>query len=139
MQLTTSKVAFWLEKTSLLGWLKLLMLPVAVWFIYSFINSSLIPNTTIRVSLALVFVFSFFFTIERLSLWLSKLPGEPCLIATFDNSVLHLALDIKADFPSDKLLAVSFSEKTIFSLVRWPGKKNIINVLFKQRINFAKI
>lgn len=128
MQLTISKVAFWLEKTTVLGWVKLVMLPCAVWFIYYFINSGLIANTLGQVTLALLLVFSCFYAVERLSLWLSKLPGKQCLIAAFDNTELRLALDVQADFPTSTLLGVSFSERAVFNLFRWPGRKHVIRV-----------
>lgn len=135
MQLAVSKATFWLEKTNWLQWVKLVMLPFAVWFIYYFINSDILTTTFVRVVFALIIVFSLFYIAERLSLWLSKLGGEQCLIAAFDSTKLHFSLDVQADFPVSTLLAVSFSESTIFNLIRWPGKKNVIKVITAKGIS----
>lgn len=104
------------------------MLPFAIWFIYYFINSELLPSAVSRVVMALVTVFLFFYVVERLSLWLSKFQTEQCLIATFDNTRLRLVLDVQADFLASKLLSVSFSDKAIFNVIRLPNSKNVIRV-----------
>lgn len=128
MQLKISKPAFWLESTALLVWLKLVMLPLAVWFIFYFINSDWIATTVYRVAIALLIVFLSFYVLERLSLWLSNLPGEQKLIAACDKHSLHFALEESAEFPIDKVLAVSFIENKVVNGIRWPHKKNVIKV-----------
>lgn len=128
MQLKISKTAFWLESTTLLAWLKLVMLPLAVWFIFYFINSDWIATNVYRVVIALLMVFLSFYVLERLSLWLSNLPGEQRLIAACDNHNLHLALEESADFPIAKVRAITFFEGGLVKGIRWPRKKNIIKV-----------
>jgi hypothetical protein len=123
-----SKTAFWLESSSLLVWLKLIMLPVAVWFIYYLINSDFITSTAYRVGFALIIVYLSFFIIERLTFWLAKLPADQYVIANFDNNTLHIALEQRADFPIDRLVAITFAENTFFMGIRWPQSKNIITV-----------
>lgn len=121
-----SKAAFWLECTTFLAWLKLLALPVAAGFIYYFINSGWIAATAYRVALALLIVFLFFYVIERLSLWLSKLPGEQRLIAAFDQNRLQLALEETVEFPVGEVLEITFLERAIFNGIRLPHRKNVV-------------
>lgn len=128
MQLKISKVAFWLESTVLLAWLKLIMLPLAVWFIFYFINSDWIATTVYRVVIALLVAFLSFYVVERLSLWLSNVPGEQRLIAACNKHSLHLALEESAEFPIDKVLAITFLEGSLVNGIKWPHRKHVIRV-----------
>tara|TARA_R110002126_G_scaffold54341_14_gene147192 strand:+ start:6539 stop:7036 length:498 start_codon:yes stop_codon:yes gene_type:complete len=134
LQIKISKAAFWLECTSLLAWIKLLVLPVAAWFIFYFINSEWIAATAYRVTLALLMVFLSFYVIERLSLWVSNLPGEQKLIAAFDQNNLQLALEETAKFPVSEVLEITFLERTFINGIRWPHRKNIIRITMADRI-----
>jgi hypothetical protein len=129
-----SKAAFWFECTTLLAWIKLLVLPLAALFIFYFINSEWIALTSYRVALALLIVFLSFYVIERLSLWLSYLPGEQRLIASFDQKNLQLALEETAEFPVGEVLEITFLERAIVNGIRWPHRKNIIRVTLADRV-----